>query len=122
MNKNKKKKKVDNSTKLFIYAWGVAFLTGAFLALYINRFNGHSKWLLIVGAITLTVAVSMLPLSILMGGIKDNFFRYGSQNTCIKIVRKDESPFFYHILIILDICFIIAVYAAGIILIKKFIL
>ena len=119
---NKRKKNIDNSTKLFVYAWGVAFLTGAFFAVYINRFNGHSKWLLVLGAIILTIAISILPLSILIAGIKKNYFRYGSQNTFIKIVRKDKSPFFYHILVVLDICSIIAVYIAGFIFIKKFIL
>lgn len=118
----KRKKKTDSSTKLFIYAWGVTFLTASFFAVYINRLNGNSKWLLIAGAIIIMIAVSGLPLSILLGGIKNKFFRYGSQGTFIKFVRKNESPLFYNCLIVSNVLLIIAIYVVGIILIKKNIL
>ena len=119
---SKKKKKVDNSDKLFIYAWGVAFLTGAFFVIYTKYFNGRSKWLFITGAIILMIAFSLIPLAILIGGLKDGYFRYGSQNTFIKFIKKDEAPLRYYFCVSGEVLSFIAVYVVGIILITKFLL
>ena len=116
-----KKRKKDNSSKWFLYAWAVAFSTGAFLAIYVNRFNGHSKWVLTAVAVILMIAISMLPLSILIGGIRDGYFRYGSQSTYIKFVKKDESPLSYRLCVVGEVFSILAIYIVGITIIIKFI-
>ena len=116
----KKRKNKDKYNKRFIYAWSVAFAIGSFFAVYINSSEQHSKIILLIGAVIMMIVVSLFPIFILLGGIKDGFFRYGSPTTYVIFITKKDNPIRFRMHIVLEILSIIMVYVVGIYLIVKF--
>jgi hypothetical protein len=117
---SKKKKNKDKYNQYFIYAWGTAFSIGSFFAIYINFSEQHSKIILLIGAVVMMIVVSLFPIFILLEGIKNEFFRYGSPTTYVVLIKKKDNPIRYRIHILLEILSIITVYVVGIYLIIRF--